>query len=196
MAEPANIAGRAAVAPADAERRPRDAAPQVFALRRRRSCDLAKGAPCRVQGRDHPDDRQAVCLAVGASTNFYSGNLLDFFLRRSSVQTAREFACVDVFEDIGASFAKLAQQLSCAPTCCPMRIAPSWPRCSIGLRPSRPRRPSRSSSAISGGRSSDVFETFDPDPIGSASLACVYQARSEDRRTRGGEGAAARALAR
>jgi ubiquinone biosynthesis protein len=107
---------------------------------------------------------------------FYAGNLGDVVMRRSSAQSRAE-RLRRTFEQAGPTFAKLAQQLSmradmlpyeyCAelskmldraatfPTAQAIEVIERNLHCSLN----------------------DVFEVFDPEPIGSASLACVYQAR-------------------
>src|SRR5438045_9101328 len=81
-----------------------------------------------------------------------------------------------VFENIGGSFAKLGQQLSlradilpyayCAELAHMLDKVPPFPTAqAIATIERNARRPLH-----------EIFATFDPDPIGSASLACVYQA--------------------
>lgn len=107
---------------------------------------------------------------------FYFGNLGDAVLRRSSVETrARRLRMI--FENGGPTLAKLAQQLSmradmlpyayCAELSKMLDRAPTFPTAqAIAIVERNLGRPL-----------AEVFEVFDPDPIGSASLACVYQAR-------------------
>jgi len=107
---------------------------------------------------------------------FYSGNARDVLLRRSSVQ-ARAARLRRVFEGAGPTFAKLGQQLSMRADMLP------YAYCSELSKMLDRAAAFPTSEAIAviernlGRPLSDVFKVFDPDPIGSASLACVYQAQ-------------------
>jgi ubiquinone biosynthesis protein len=111
-----------------------------------------------------------------AIIRFYFGNLVDRVRRRDSVER-RANRLRTVFEDVGGSFLKLAQQLSlradmlpyeyCAELGKMLDQVPPFPtKQAIEIIERNLKRPL-----------SDVFEVFDPVPIGSASLACVYQAQ-------------------
>jgi ubiquinone biosynthesis protein len=111
-----------------------------------------------------------------AIVRFYFGNLVDLVRRRDSVER-RANRLRAVFEDVGGSFLKLAQQLSLRADMLPYEYCvelgkmldqvPPFPTAqAIEIIERDLKRPL-----------SDVFEVLDPDPIGSASLACVYQAQ-------------------
>jgi predicted unusual protein kinase regulating ubiquinone biosynthesis (AarF/ABC1/UbiB family) len=115
-------------------------------------------------------------LWLWALIQFYSGNLVDVLLRRASVER-RAVRLRALFEHLGGSFIKLAQQLSIRADLLPYAYCAE-------LSKMLDRVPAfETSEAIAiierNVRRSldDVFEVFDPEPIGSASLACVYQAR-------------------
>jgi ubiquinone biosynthesis protein len=110
-----------------------------------------------------------------AAAKFFSGTFYDFILRRDSVQR-RAIRLRRVFEDAGPSLTKLGQQLSlradllpyayCAELGKMLDRVPAFPTSeAIAVIERNLKRPLN-----------QVFEAFDPDPIGSASLACVYQA--------------------
>jgi predicted unusual protein kinase regulating ubiquinone biosynthesis (AarF/ABC1/UbiB family) len=107
---------------------------------------------------------------------FYLGNAVDFLMRRGSVQ-ARAARLRRVFEGAGPTFAKLAQQLSMRADMLPYAYCAELSKM-LDRAATFP-----TSEAIEiiernlGRPLSDVFEAFDPEPIGSASLACVYQAK-------------------
>jgi predicted unusual protein kinase regulating ubiquinone biosynthesis (AarF/ABC1/UbiB family) len=107
---------------------------------------------------------------------FYFGNLRDVLLHRASVER-RAARLRHVFEDAGPTFAKLAQQLSMRADMLP------YAYCAELAKMLDQAAAFTTEQAIviierNLGRSLDeVFEVFDPEPIGSASLACVYQAR-------------------
>ena len=107
---------------------------------------------------------------------FYSGNLLDVLRGRASVQR-RAVRLRRVLEDGGPTFAKLAQQVSMRADMLPYAYCAELGK----MLDQAPAFPLEQAIAIIertlGQPLADVFEIFDPEPIGSASLACVYQAR-------------------
>jgi ubiquinone biosynthesis protein len=115
-------------------------------------------------------------LWLWAIIQFYFGNLLDLLQRRSSVER-RAARLRAVFEDLGGSFLKLAQQLSIRVDMLPYAYCAELSK----MLDRVPAFPTPEAIAIIernlGRPLGDVFEVFDPEPIGSASLACVYQAR-------------------
>jgi ubiquinone biosynthesis protein len=112
---------------------------------------------------------------------FYFGNLFDALLGRASVER-RAARLRRAFEGGGATFAKLAQQLSMRADVLPYAYCAELAR----MLDQAPAFPTEQAIATIerglGLRLSDVFEVFDPEPIGSASLACVYQARLKNGR--------------
>src|SRR5262245_2308158 len=113
---------------------------------------------------------------LSALIRFYCGNLVDRIRRRDSIDRRANRLRI-VFEDVGGTFLKLAQQLSLRADMLPYaycaelgkmldRVPPFPTKQAIEVIERNLKRPL-----------SDVFEVFDPDPIGSASLACVYQAQ-------------------
>jgi ubiquinone biosynthesis protein len=107
---------------------------------------------------------------------FFSGNNYDIVFRRDTIQR-RAVRLRRIFEDTGASFAKLGQQLSLRADVLPYAYCAEL----VKMLDHAPPFPTDQAIAIierSLGRPlCDVFDVFDPDPIGSASLACVYQAK-------------------
>src|SRR5262245_27911865 len=107
---------------------------------------------------------------------FYSGTLFDLLMRRDSLER-RACRLRRLFDDAGASFIKLGQQLSLRADILP------YPYCAELSKMLDRVAPFPSPDAIDiierslGEPLNNVFEVFDPEPIGSASLACVYQAR-------------------
>ena len=111
-----------------------------------------------------------------ALIQFSSGNLLDVLMGRASIER-RAARLRALFEGLGGSFIKLAQQLSIRADLLPYAYCAE-------LSKMLDRVPAfATSEAIAiierniGRPLDDVFEVFDPEPIGSASLACVFQAR-------------------
>jgi ubiquinone biosynthesis protein len=111
-----------------------------------------------------------------AALRFFSGNALDAVLGRGSIQR-RAVRLRQIFEGSGVSFAKLGQQLSLRADLLPYAYCAELSRMLDSAKPF----PTAQAIAIierSLGRPlGDIFATFDPDPIGAASLACVFQAQ-------------------
>jgi len=110
-----------------------------------------------------------------AALQFFSGNLYDFILRRNSVQR-RAARLRRVFEEAGPSLTKLGQQLSLRADLLPYAYCAELGK----MLDQVPPFPTTAAIAIIernlGRPLNQVFQAFDPTPIGSASLACVYQA--------------------
>lgn len=107
---------------------------------------------------------------------FYYGNLRDVLRRRDS-EERRAKRLRRIFEEAGGTFAKFGQQLSIRADVIPYAYCAELSR----MLDQSPPFPTADAIAIVerslGKKLEDVFEAFDPDPIGSASISCVYQAR-------------------
>jgi ubiquinone biosynthesis protein len=109
------------------------------------------------------------------AVRLFAGNLLDMILRQSSVErSAARFR--ESLERAGGSFIKLGQQLSLRADILPYAYCAELGK----LLDRVPAIATSEAIAIIernlGRRLDEIFDTFDPTPIGSASLACVYQA--------------------
>lgn len=106
---------------------------------------------------------------------FIFGNAVDV-LKRCDTEQRRAVRLRRIFEDAGGTFAKFGQQLSIRADILPYVYCAELSR----MLDQSPAFPYREAIAIVernlGKPLSEVFEAFDPTPIGSASLACVYQA--------------------
>jgi ubiquinone biosynthesis protein len=102
--------------------------------------------------------------------------MFDVLLRRDTVQR-RAVRLRHLFESAGPTFAKLGQQLSIRADVLPYAYCAELSR----MLDQAPPFPTSEAIAMLernlGKRLGEVFEKFDPEPIGSASLACVYQAK-------------------
>jgi ubiquinone biosynthesis protein len=107
---------------------------------------------------------------------FFGGNAIDVLFRRASLQR-QAVRLRRLFEAAGGSFGKLAQQLAvradllpyayCAELSKMLDQAPAFPAAeAVSIIERDLKRPL-----------AEVFEIFDPAPIGSTSIACVYQAK-------------------
>ena len=107
---------------------------------------------------------------------FYSGKMLDVLLRRASLER-NAVRLRRLFEDAGPTFIKLGQQLSMRVDMLPYAYCAELTK----MLDRVPAFPTEQAIAVVerrlGKPLADVFESFDPEPIGSASLSCVYQAR-------------------
>jgi predicted unusual protein kinase regulating ubiquinone biosynthesis (AarF/ABC1/UbiB family) len=106
---------------------------------------------------------------------FFGGNALDLLSGRDTTQR-RAVRLREALESGGVSFAKLAQQLSLRADFLPYAYCVELSKMLDRAKPF----PTAEAIAIiqrSLGRPlNEIFSTFDPEPIGSASLSCVYQA--------------------
>jgi predicted unusual protein kinase regulating ubiquinone biosynthesis (AarF/ABC1/UbiB family) len=107
---------------------------------------------------------------------FYAGNLADVLMRRSSVQRRAE-RLRRTFENAGPTFAKLAQQLSMRADMLPYEYCAELSKMLDRAVTFPTAQAIETIERNLGCPLDDVFEVFDPEAIGSASLACVYQAR-------------------
>jgi predicted unusual protein kinase regulating ubiquinone biosynthesis (AarF/ABC1/UbiB family) len=110
------------------------------------------------------------------AVRFYSGTLRDIVMRRDTVQR-RAVRLRLVFEETGASFTKLGQQLSLRADLLPYAYCAELAKMLDRVPPFPSQQAIETIERSLGRPLSEMFEAFDPEPIGSASLACVYQAR-------------------
>ena len=120
-----------------------------------------------------PCVRLAVWLAVALT--FFCGNALDSLLGRASVQrrAARFRRCL---EWAGASMIKVGQQLSVRADLLPYAYCIELGKLLDNVPPIPTQKAISIIERNLGRPIEEIFDTFDPTPIGSASLACVYQA--------------------
>jgi ubiquinone biosynthesis protein len=113
---------------------------------------------------------------LAAIVRFYFGNLVDFVLLRNTIQR-RASRLRNIFENTGPTLAKLGQQLSMRADLLPYAYCAELSK-TLDRVPPMPTEKAIEIIERSLRRSlGEIFQAFDPDPVGSASLACVYQAR-------------------
>jgi ubiquinone biosynthesis protein len=109
------------------------------------------------------------------AVRFFSGNAWDALLGRSSIQR-RAVRFREAVQWAGAGFIKVGQQLSVRADILPYAYCAELGK----LLDSVPAIPTSQAIAVIernlGRPLGEIFDTFDPTAIGSASLACVYQA--------------------
>jgi ubiquinone biosynthesis protein len=132
-----------------------------------------RGTTCHA-GIVRTTSRLALWLVVGAY--FYLGVLVDKALRRDSL--ARRAARLRrIFEGLGSTFVKVAQQLSVRADVLPFEYTEELSHLLDAVQPFDFAIARQKIERATGAPIAEVFAEFDPQPIGSASIACVYKAR-------------------
>ncbi|TGD98914.1 ABC1 kinase family protein [Methylobacterium nonmethylotrophicum] len=118
---------------------------------------------------------QRLLVWAGATGRFFLGNAVDALRGRNTVERRAE-RLRRVFEDTGATFAKVGQQLSLRADLLPYAYCVELSKM-LDQAKAIPTEVAIAVVERSLGRPlAEVFEAFDPEPIGAASIACVYQA--------------------
>lgn len=102
------------------------------------------------------------------------GNFLDFILRRSTIERRAQRLRL-VLQSGGTTFVKIGQQLSLRIDLLPYQYASELEKMLDRVKPFPSDYAIRCVEESIGGPLHTVFESFDPTPIGSASMSCVYQ---------------------
>ena len=119
---------------------------------------------------------QRLMVWIWSALRFYFGNLRDVVTRRDT-EERRAKRLRRIFEEAGGTFAKFGQQLSIRADVIPYAYCAELSRM---LDQSQPFPTSEAVEIIERSldrKLEDIFEAFDPEPIGSASISCVYQAQ-------------------
>lgn len=116
---------------------------------------------------------------IWAGMRFYSAVSLDKLMRRDAL-TRRAVRLRRIFEGLGPTFIKVAQQLSARADLLPIEYCQALSEM-LDAVPAFPTEQARKIvERATGAPLAEVFEEFGPQPIGSASVACVYRARLRD----------------
>jgi hypothetical protein len=111
---------------------------------------------------------------LGSINAFVLGTAWDVIRRRDS-EDRRAIRLRQIFENAGGTLVKIGQQMSIRLDMLPVRICEEL---SLMLD-SVPPFPTEEAIAVieqtTGRKLEEIFSAFDPEPIGSASIACVYQ---------------------
>jgi predicted unusual protein kinase regulating ubiquinone biosynthesis (AarF/ABC1/UbiB family) len=118
---------------------------------------------------------QRLLVWISGALKFLLGNALDVVLRRDSLQR-RAVRLRRIFERGGGTFTKLGQQLSVRADLLPYDYCVELSKLLDQVPPFATQEAVATIERNYGRSLDDVFAVFDPQPIGSASLACVYQA--------------------
>lgn len=106
---------------------------------------------------------------------FCAGTLLDAVRRRNTIER-RAVRLRETFERLGPTFVKVGQQLSIRADFLPYAYCLQLGKMLDEVTPFPVETAFAIIERVTGQPVSRVFSVFDPEPIGSASLACVYQA--------------------
>ena len=110
-----------------------------------------------------------------AITRYFGGALIDKILLRDSTQR-RAVRLRETLESLGPTFIKLGQQLSVRADVLPYEFCAELSKMLDRIPPFDTKLAIAEIERTTNRKITDVFAIFDPEPIGSASLACVYQA--------------------
>lgn len=135
-------------------------------------------APMRRGGRHRASVFRALVRMLRwllALLRFQAGTLLDRLWGRDSLGR-RAVRLRETIEGLGGTFLKLGQQLSIRVDLLPMAYCHEFGRLLDRVEPFPSDEAIRIVEESLGRPLEEVFERFDPEPIGSASVACVYQA--------------------
>jgi predicted unusual protein kinase regulating ubiquinone biosynthesis (AarF/ABC1/UbiB family) len=107
------------------------------------------------------------------------GNLFDQILRRDTIER-RAVRLRKALERAGGTFVKLGQQVAMRIDLVPWAYCVELSKMLDRMVPFPTEQALQAVERTIGRPWQEVFEVFDPKPIGSASIACVYQARLKD----------------
>ncbi len=110
-----------------------------------------------------------------AAAYFVGGTFIDKLSKRDS-EKRRAVRLRRTFEKIGGTFIKLGQQLSIRVDLLPYAYSLELSKLLDKIDPFPTEQAIAAIERVTGGPLRETFEVFDPTPIGSASIACVYQA--------------------
>ena len=112
---------------------------------------------------------------IYATLFFLSGTAWDWLRRRNTVE--RQAVRLRLaFEKVGGTFIKLGQQMAARVDTLPYAYCAELSRLLDKIDPFPTEQAIQAIERATGKPIADTFAVFDPEPIGSASIACVYQA--------------------
>lgn len=107
------------------------------------------------------------------------GELFDFFLRRNTMER-RAARFRRALEQAGGTFVKLGQQMAMRVDLLPWAYCMELSKMLDRMKPFATEQALEAVERTVGRPWQEIFSVFDPTPVGSASLACVYQAVLKD----------------
>ncbi len=130
-----------------------------------------KAGPHRVIGR--------LVKCCDAAAYYFFCRLLDK-LRGKDTQDARAVHLRQAFRRVGGTFIKLGQQLSLRADLLPQAYCRELSTLLDDIKPFDAHLAAKAIRETCGKEVEDIFSAIDPEPIGSASIACVFQAQLKD----------------
>lgn len=115
-----------------------------------------------------------LCAWLAAGARFAAGTTWDALLRRNTIER-RAQRLRRIFEEAGATFAKIGQQLSMRADMLPYEYIHELEKMLDSGKPFPTEQAIEAIEKAAGRPIKEIFEVFDPEPIASASIACVYQ---------------------
>jgi predicted unusual protein kinase regulating ubiquinone biosynthesis (AarF/ABC1/UbiB family) len=112
---------------------------------------------------------------IGGAIRFLLGNLVDR-IRGLDMIERRALRLRRIMERMGPTFIKLGQQLSIRADILPYAYCRELSKMQDAVAPFPTEQAIAIVERVTGRRITETFAVFDPVPIGSASIACVYQA--------------------
>jgi ubiquinone biosynthesis protein len=112
---------------------------------------------------------------IGAFASYQRGTLIDRLRGRDS-EVRRAGRLRETFERVGGTFVKIGQQLSSRLDLLPVAYCQELANMLDNYVPFPTEQAIAAIERTTGKRLDQIFSAFDPEPIGSASIACVYQA--------------------
>ncbi len=112
---------------------------------------------------------------MSAFSGYQRGNLMDKLRRRDS-EERRAVRLRQTFERVGGTFVKIGQQMSSRLDLLPVAFCQELANMLDNVPPFPTEHAIATIERTTGKRLEEIFSAFDPTPIGSASIACVYQA--------------------
>jgi ubiquinone biosynthesis protein len=109
------------------------------------------------------------------AVRFFWGNFVDWLNKRNTIER-RAVRLREIFETMGPTFIKVGQQLSIRADILPYAYCEELAKMLDQVPPFPFEKAKEAIERSTGKPIIDTFAIFDPEPIGSASLACVYQA--------------------
>jgi ubiquinone biosynthesis protein len=123
---------------------------------------------------------------IGRLLHFSCAALIYFFrnllarLRGRNTQERRAVHLREAFESVGGTAIKLGQQLSIRSDILPYAYCRELSALLDDVEPFSAVHAAQALRQACGKEIQEIFSAFDPEPIGSASIACVFQARLKD----------------
>jgi ubiquinone biosynthesis protein len=112
---------------------------------------------------------------MSAFAGYQRGTLIDKLRRRDS-ERRRAVRLRETFERVGGTFVKIGQQMSSRLDLLPVGYCQELANMLDNVQPFPTDQAIATIERTTGKRLDEIFSAFDPAPIGSASIACVYQA--------------------